>query len=169
MEDVPRAPYASSITIAKGKPMEPRLIPVDATRRFALVGLDVTVRASARDTAGALSVIEQGVPSGAGTPLHAIREDKLLLLMSGQLVLQLGPREHLLVAGDGATIPGGTPHRFFNNQTAEARLCMLILPGGHEAFLSDLASLEASGALTGPAMRQLSERYGVSILDGAEP
>jgi hypothetical protein len=91
----------------------------------------------------------------------------VLLMMSGRLVLQLGPREHVLTTGEGATIPGGTPHRFFNDQSTAARLLMLVLPGGHEAYLSELASLQARGALTGLAMRQLSATYGVSILEGS--
>ena len=40
----------------------------------------------------------------------------VLLLMSGQIVLQLGATEHILTSGEGATIPGGTPHRFFNDR-----------------------------------------------------
>jgi len=148
--------------------MEARQIPVDAARRFALAGLDIVVRASASDTAGAISVLEQCVPNGAGSPLHTTREDKVLLMLSGQLVLRRGPQQHLLTAGEGATIPGGMPHRFFNDRAAAARLLMLIFPGGHEAYLSELANLQARGALTDLTMRQVGARYGVSILEGSE-
>jgi len=148
--------------------MEPRTIVSDETQRISLVGLDILVRFGARDTGGALSLLEQHVPEGVGSPLHTIREDKLLLVTAGQLSLQLGSQKHRLEPGDRATIPGGTPHRFWNEGAAEARLLMLILPGGHELYLSEAARLEARQELTGPALQQLLETYGVSILERSE-
>ena len=43
---------------------------------------------------------------------------------------------------------------------------MLVMPRGHEAYLSELASLQGRGALTEVAMRELSAKYGVSISGG---
>jgi quercetin dioxygenase-like cupin family protein len=147
--------------------MEPRLIQSAKERRFELVGIDIRVRAGAEDTGGALSALEQCVPQGAGSPLHTVREDKVLLVLEGDLVVQLGNERLQLGAGDGVTIPGGAPHRFFNERATTARLLVLILPGGHERYLAELARLEAGAMLTEPALRQLGERFGVTVLPGA--
>lgn len=148
--------------------MEPRLIPNTNERHFRLVGIDVRVRVAADDTGGALSVLEQGVPPGAGSPLHTVREDKVLLVLEGELSVEVGPQRLQLRAGDGVTIPGGAPHRFFNACATNARLMMLVLPGGHERYLAELARLEARAMLTEHALRELGERFGVAVLTAAE-
>jgi quercetin dioxygenase-like cupin family protein len=148
--------------------MEPRLIPSAKERRFRLVGIDVHVRAGVDDTGGALTALEQCVPPGAGSPLHTVREDKVLLVLDGELGVELGPRRLQLRAGDGVTIPGGAPHRFVNEQQTNARLMMLVLPGGHERYLAELAGLEARASLTETALRELGERFGVAVLAATE-
>jgi len=122
------------------------------------------VRTSARDTQGTLTVLEQLIPKGAGSPLHTMREDKVLLVVSGHVSVQLGAETLRLGPGESALIPRGTPHRFHNAEAPLARIFMLLLPGGHEAFLSELAQLEVHGALSPEAMTDLGQRYGVAIL-----
>jgi len=144
--------------------MEPGLILNANERRFALVGIDISVRAGVTDTGGALTALEQRVPRGAGSPLHTIREDKVLIVLDGEISLRLGAQLHRLAASDGARIPGGTPHRFFNEREATARILMLVMPGGHERYLAELAQLEAKALLTEPNMHALQQRFGVVIL-----
>jgi len=145
--------------------MEARVIPLDETQRWSLVGIDIIVRVGARDSGGALSVLEQHIAAGKGSPLHTVRQDKILLVTQGQVVLELGRERHRLDAGRAATIPAGTPHRFCNERADEARLLMLISPGGHELYLGDLAELAARGALTPAEHRRLSEEHGVALLE----
>ena len=145
--------------------MEARVIPLDETRRWSLVGIDIVVRVGTRDSAGTLSVLEQHVGAGKGSPLHTVRQDKILLVTQGQIVLQLGRERHRLDAGRAATIPAGTPHRFCNERADEACLLMLISPGGHELYLADLAELDARGALTPAEHRRLSDEQGVALLE----
>jgi quercetin dioxygenase-like cupin family protein len=144
--------------------LEARFIATDTVERFSLVGLDIAVRTSARDTGGALTVLEQVVPTGAGSPLHTVREDKVLTVVEGHVTVQLGSERQRLGPGATAVIPRGTPHRFHNPEAMPARFLMLIMPGGHEVFLSEMARLEALNSLTPAAMAQLAERYGVAIL-----
>jgi quercetin dioxygenase-like cupin family protein len=145
--------------------MEARVIPLDETRRWSLVGIDIVVRVGARDSAGALSVLEQRIGAGRGSPLHTVRQDKILLVTRGQVWLELGSEQHRLEAGRAATIPAGTPHRFYNEQAEEACLLMWITPGGHELYLADLAELDARGALTPSELRRLSDEHGVALLE----
>ena len=45
---------------------------------------------------------------------------------------------------------------------------MLLLPGGHERYLAEVARLEARAKLTEPDMRELGERFGVAVLGAIE-
>jgi quercetin dioxygenase-like cupin family protein len=150
--------------VIKESSMQARFIPVGSVQRLSLVGLEISVRAGTRDTGGALTVLEQLVPGGAGSPLHTTREDKVLTVIEGCVDVQLDAEEQRLGPGATAVIPRGTPHRFHNSQATPARFLMLVLPGGHELFLSALAQLEARKALTLPAMAELGQQYGVTLL-----
>ena len=144
--------------------MQARFIPVGSVQQLSLVGLEISVRAGTRDTGGALTVLEQVVPRGAGSPLHTTREDKVLTVVEGFIHVQLGSEEQRLGPGATAVIPRGTPHRFHNSEATPARFLMLVLPGGHELFLSALAQLQARGALTPQTMAELGQQYGVAVL-----
>ena len=45
---------------------------------------------------------------------------------------------------------------------------MLILPSGHERYLSELARLQAREGLAGPALQHLLHTCGVAILERSE-
>jgi quercetin dioxygenase-like cupin family protein len=144
--------------------MKPKFIPTADTQHLSLVGLDITVRARAADTGGTLTILEQVVPTGAGSPLHTVREDKFLTVLEGCVLVRLGAEEQRLGPGASAIIPRGTPHCFRNVEASPARFSMLITPGGHEVFLSELARLQAAGALTPAAMGEVAAHHGVAIL-----
>jgi quercetin dioxygenase-like cupin family protein len=148
-----------------GLPMKAKFNTPDAAARFALAGLQIRVLASSLDTAGALTLLEQTIPPGAGSPLHTVREDKVLVVAEGDVTVRLGAERLRLGSGGTALIPRGTPHRFQNLEATPARILMLILPGGHEVFLSELATLDAKGALTARAMGEVAARHGVKLLE----
>jgi quercetin dioxygenase-like cupin family protein len=149
--------------------MQPKFIPAEAAPRLALAGLDIRVLVNSVDTGGSLTLLEQTIPEGAGSPLHTVREDKVLVVVEGNVTVRLGPERISLARGGTALIPRGTPHRFQNRDATPARILVLMLPGGHETFLSKFSELEAKGALTGPAMAEVAERYGVTLLEEGEP
>jgi hypothetical protein len=88
----------------------------------------------------------------------------MLTVMEGKINVQLDAEDRRLEAGEGAVIPRGTPHRFYNAEGGSARLLMLILPGGHELYLSELARLQERKALNPRSMSELSQQYGVELL-----
>lgn len=132
------------------------------TQQISLMGVDVTVRAGAADTGGAVSILEQTAAPGAGSPLHTVPASKVLVALAGELVVRVGDTERTVTGGDSVFIPAGTPHYFRNAGTTPARLVMVLVPGGHEAFLAELA-IAARGS-DRAAMRAACEAHGVVML-----
>lgn len=144
---------------------EARRLAEEAAREFSLMGVDVRVRASAEDTGGAVSVLEQTVAPGGGSPLHTVRADKLLRALEGELSVTVGDTVRVARAGDSVFIPAGVAHRFVNRGAQPARLHMLLTPGGHEGFLYELAQVSRGGRPQPAAMRAVCERHGVVIME----
>jgi len=140
--------------------MEPKVTIAEGTRHFSMMGVDIKVRASAADTGGRLSALEQVVRPGAGSPLHTVTADKVLIVLDGAFQVTLGTERRELRAGESATIPAGVPHNFRNSADTPSRLMMLLLPGGHEDFLAEVAADPTQIAA-------VSERHGVRLLPPA--
>ncbi len=91
------------------------------------------------------------------TPMHIHRrEDEALYLLSGELTIWVGTER--LEAGPGAYVflPRNIPHGFkVRRGTGEARILLMLSPGGTERFLVPAAGSEASD----PA------DFGLEILD----
>jgi quercetin dioxygenase-like cupin family protein len=97
----------------------------------------MTIKARARDTAGALGVIEGTFYRGFGPPLHVhSREDEALYVLEGQIRFRLGEDE--FVAGPGTWFwgPRGVPHAF-KVESESARALVVVTPGGFERMFEE--------------------------------
>lgn len=114
------------------RPTEPFVItPEQADSYWQLGGL-WTVLASARTTAGALTVLEQLMSQGSGPPPHVHeRWHEFFYVLDGDIAFQIGQR--IVPAGPRAllSIPPGTAHGFIVRSRA-ARVLNLYTPGGFE-------------------------------------
>jgi quercetin dioxygenase-like cupin family protein len=92
----------------------------------------MSIRVTAGDTEGALSVVEQRALRGYATPPHVhSREDETLVVLEGELEYTVGGRDGVLRAGQSAFLPRHKGHRF--TVTSErAHYLLLITPGGFE-------------------------------------
>jgi len=89
-------------------------------RRFTLAGKEQGVACSA-----SYSVLEPG----AGAPLHRHDElDEVLIVLEGQLDVQIGGERHLVEADHTISIPAGVPHAFVAVGSSPARF-FAFLPG----------------------------------------
>jgi quercetin dioxygenase-like cupin family protein len=109
----------------------------------------MSIRATAGDTDGALSVVEQRALRGYSTPPHVhSREDETLVVLAGELSYHIDGREGALRAGESAFLPRHRPHRFAV-VSEEAHFLVLITPGGFEEMFQVVSSPAAEDRLPG--------------------
>ena len=88
---------------------------------------------AARETGGALGLIEATVPPGGGPVAHAhLSGGEAFYLVSGELEFLNGDRTFVAGQGDFVYIPPGTRHRYKNIGVHSAKMIFLFTPGGLE-------------------------------------
>ncbi len=109
-------------------------------------GDSIEFRETARDTGGALL---SGVWTAVGAPpmhVHPLQEERFEVL-SGTLGLQIGEEHRNLGEGEEATVPPGTPHRFYNEDDQQkARFLFELRPAlNTEILFETLYGLATDG------------------------
>jgi quercetin dioxygenase-like cupin family protein len=103
---------------------------------------------TARDTGGELMSGELVVSPRGGNPLHVhpLQEEHFKAL-SGTLGVQIGDEHRSLREGEEATVPPGTPHRWWNEaDQEEARVLVELRPAlNTEIFFETLYGLARDG------------------------
>ena len=134
-------------------------------RTFSMVGIELTPKVRSSDLGGALSIIEEVVAPGAGSPPHIChRDDKVLYILEGEFEVLLGEKTVRASAGACAVIPKGTIHNFRNAGTSAGRLIAILTPGGHEEFLEDLSKTVTGGKPDPAAMASVCSTHGVEMV-----
>ena len=99
---------------------------------------------TAEDTGGELMSGELVVAPSGGNPLHVhpLQEEHFEVL-SGTFGVQIGDEQRSLGEGEEATVPPGTPHRWFNeDDQKEARVSVELRPAlNTETFFETLYGL----------------------------
>lgn len=100
-------------------------------------GCRITFSLTAKETNGALSVLEMEMTPGSEPPRHKhIWEDETLMIKTGKIIFFVGDDLVYAKPGDTVFIPKGTPHHFVI--TSEKASCTLIItPGGLEKFFEE--------------------------------
>ena len=80
--------------------------------------------------------------SGPGRHVHA-REDEILHVLEGRLLLWCDGRVFEAGSGDTAALPRGVPHSFRVISDRPARVLTTVIPGGLEHFLAAAAGLRS--------------------------
>jgi quercetin dioxygenase-like cupin family protein len=93
-----------------------------------------TIKASAEQTGGRFSLIEELAPGGAGTPLHVHREDdETFYVLEGELTFYLEDDQPIPAsAGSFVHVPGGAAHAF--RVDSETARYLIITTPQHERF-----------------------------------
>ncbi len=116
-------------------------IALDAEEGEALwcAGALSTVKAAAKQTGGAYSLIEDFAPRGSGAPPHRhVADDEAFYVLAGEVTFSLGAAEPIHArAGSFVHIPGGTVHAF-RVESETARYLIITTPQ-HERFYRAIA------------------------------
>jgi quercetin dioxygenase-like cupin family protein len=111
-------------------------------------GDSIVFRETARDTGGALLRGVFVVPPRFAAPLHVhpLQEEDFEVL-SGTFVIQIEDEHRSLAEGEEATVPPGTPHRFYNeDDQEEGRLLFELRPAlNTEILFETLYGLATDG------------------------
>jgi mannose-6-phosphate isomerase-like protein (cupin superfamily) len=112
-----------------------------------VVGDEIIIKVSSRDTDGAFAVFESRTLPLSGPPLHIHHEqDETWRVICGEFVFEVDGQE--IYAGPGATVyaPRGSRHTFQNIGTTPGRLITTVVPGGLDLFFEELETAIPRGA-----------------------
>lgn len=119
------------------------------------------ILASADQTFGEFTLLEQVIPAGAGPPAHVHeRQAEGFYVLSGELELVVGPDDEIVRAGPGSAVwvPKSTRHAFRVASDEDARLLNFYTPGGFDDHIP-YYGVEATAQTLPP------DGLGVSVLD----
>jgi quercetin dioxygenase-like cupin family protein len=116
----------------------PYVLSKDEGQAIWYVNNRATIKATAAQTGGAFGLVEMIVAPNHPIPLHIHHgEDEALYVLEGQLTVRAGDKTY--TAGPGSLIfgPKDVPHTFRVDGSAQARLLVLMVPGGGEGYFID--------------------------------
>ena len=122
----------------------------------------VHVLASAADTAGRQTVVEERLPPGpGGPPPHVHRAmDHLFFVIEGCVRFVAAGDAHDVDAGGLVIVPRGVAHTFANaSEDAPARFLEVDTPGGFDQYFRQLAELFASGDFSVERVREIQAMH----------
>jgi quercetin dioxygenase-like cupin family protein len=128
---------------------------------------EVVVRATGEETGGSYDLIEFVHPPGPGTtPMHVHHDnDEAMLVLEGELTVQLGADRHVLEPGSYAMAERGVPHTYRNSGDGPARVLFILSPGNGWGYLQETAE---AGPVEDESdmerMLPILESYGVEVV-----
>jgi len=131
-----------------------------------VIGDDVTIKISSRDTGGAFAVFDSRTLPQHGPPLHMHREqDETWFIVDGDYRFEVDGREIIASAGDTVFAARGTWHTFQNIGDHPGHLLTTVVPGGLDLFFEELEMVVPEGTQPDPMkMMPLFEKYALELL-----
>jgi mannose-6-phosphate isomerase-like protein (cupin superfamily) len=144
-------------------------VPAQADRLgkpLSVVGNEVRIKISSRDTNGAFAVAEDFTPPNGGPPLHLhFEQDEWWYVLEGEFLFEVDGQQ--IHAGPGATVfaPKGTRHTFQNVGTTTGHTIVTVVPGGLDLFFEEVDATVSPDAPPDPAAIQaLFHKHGMELL-----
>jgi quercetin dioxygenase-like cupin family protein len=127
------------------------------------------VKATAEETAGALTVIDTWLTPAANPPMHVHHgEDEAFYVLEGEVEFFLaGTDSRVARPGDFVFGPRGVPHRF-EIRTPQARMLVIGTPGGGERFFREVGEPAGERALPRPQMPDVDRVVAVGATHNVE-
>lgn len=131
-----------------------------------MAGQKIQCRIIGEQTGGAMAVLEATLGPGllCAPPHMHRREDEVLVLLEGELMVQVGERVVRATPGEFVFKPRGVRHAFWNPGTTTARYLEFITPAGFEEYFRELAPLfPPDGPPDVPGAVELAWKYEVDF------
>ena len=131
-----------------------------------VVGAEMTIKISSRDTDGAFAVFEDLTQPLQGPPLHRhLEQDEWWYIVEGEFKFEVDGREIFASAGATVFAPRGSCHTFQNVGTAPGRMVTTVVPGGLDIFFSEFETVAPRGTVPDPAkLVPVFERHELELL-----
>jgi len=124
----------------------------DNGRPVHVIGEDVTIKISSRDTGGAFAVFEGQTRPLQGPPLHVHHnQDEWWYVVDGEYMFEVDGQEIYARAGATVFAPRGSRHTFQNIGTTPGRTVTTVVPGGLDIFFEELETIAPRGTVPDPA------------------
>lgn len=144
---------------------QPIFHPPGAGQSFDVLGDAVSVKATAAQTNGQITVFITHTSPGGGPPLHLHTfEDELFFILEGEYQFQVAGRRIKAPAGSFLYAPKGVPHTFANLTSAPAKMLVFTIPGRFDQFFADVDASTKAGAMNDAEAMRLIQAYGMSVL-----
>ena len=131
-----------------------------------VLGAELTIKISSRDTNGAFTVFEGHTPPLEGPPLHRHRDhDEWWYIVQGEYRFEVDGKEIHATAGATVFAPRGSSHTFQNVGAEPGWTITTVVPGGVDLFFEDLEKVVPRGAVPDPAkVLPIFEKHGQEML-----
>jgi mannose-6-phosphate isomerase-like protein (cupin superfamily) len=97
------------------------------------------IKATAADTGGQMTIVDQSEPPNAEAPLHVHhREDEAFWILEGSVTIEVGDTRIEAAAGDYAFGPRGIPHRYSVGDEG-CRMLFICTPAGFENLVREMS------------------------------
>jgi mannose-6-phosphate isomerase-like protein (cupin superfamily) len=139
---------------------EKRIVKSGSAKLTNVLGVQVAIQISGRDTAGDFAQYESLVQPGGGPPPHIhLREDETFYVLEGEFDIVCGEETIQAKPGDYAYAPKGALHTFKNTGTTPGRILTTSCPAGHELFFEEIDQLSQNGPLSMEEIVAVCERH----------
>ena len=124
----------------------------------------MTVKAEARNTGSAFTLLEATEPPNFGPPMHIHRDSaEAFYVLEGEYIIFIDQEEIRCPAGSFVYIPAGAVHGFRVGATASKKL-NLYVPEAMIGYFDELAASIQSGAVEDAKLTEIAERYGMEVV-----
>ena len=125
---------------------------------------ELTLKASAEETDGAVSVLEAEEPPGFGPPIHVHQDaDEAFYVLEGEYIMYLEDEEIACPAGSFVFIPRGARHGFKVGEAASRKL-NFYFPAAMVGYFDDLAAAIGRDDVDDEALAEIARAHAMEIV-----
>lgn len=143
---------------------KPVFIPAGSGKQGKIGDGDISFKLNKSQTNSLLGSTESVLlPGILGAPPHYHKGfDEICRVLEGSLTIMVGEEVFEVKAGDWHLRPKGIVHTFWNAGKVPTKLIELYVPGGHEAYMSELSDLFVNNSRPAPgALDKLATKYDI--------
>jgi mannose-6-phosphate isomerase-like protein (cupin superfamily) len=124
----------------------------------------MTVKATADNTGGVVSVLEATEPPGFGPPIHVHHDAaEAFYVLEGEYIMHLEDREFVCAAGSFIFIPLGARHGFRVGNT-QSRKLNLYFPAAMIGYFEDLAAALRRENVDDEALAAIARKHSMDVV-----